>query len=133
MKSTNISNTFSQIKKDKRIALMPFLMAGDPDLETTAKILLELQASGADMIEIGIPYSDPLADGPIIQMAASRALSSGTSPDKVFKMLSELKDELSIPIILFTYSNPLINRGLEEFCMESAKAGVSGLVVPDLY
>ncbi len=107
-------------------------MAGDPDLETTAKILLELQASGADMIELGIPYSDPLADGPIIQLAASRALSSGTSPEKVFKMLSELRDELSIPIILFTYSNPLINRGLQEFCEEASKVGVSGLVVPDL-
>jgi len=107
-------------------------MAGDPDLEITAKILLELQSSGADIIELGIPYSDPLADGPIIQLAASRALSSGTSPDKVFKMLTELKGQLLIPIILFTYSNPLINRGLEEFCLEASKAGVSGLVVPDL-
>lgn len=132
MKSTNISRSFSKIKKDKRIALMPFLMAGDPDLGTTAKILLELQASGADMIELGIPYSDPLADGPIIQLAASRALSSGTSLDKVFKMLSELRNELSIPIILFTYSNPLLNRGIEVFCEEASKAGVSGLVVPDL-
>ena len=111
---------------------MPFLMAGDPDLETTSRILLELQERGADIIELGIPYSDPLADGPIIQLAASRALSSGTSPDKVFKMLSELKDQLSIPIILFTYSNPLLNRGLEEFCCEASQAGVSGLVVPDL-
>ena len=132
LKSTNISSSFLQVKKDKRIALMPFIMAGDPDLETTAKILLELQASGADMIELGIPYSDPLADGPIIQLAASRALSSGTSPDKVFKMLSLLKDELEIPIILFTYSNPLLNRGLDAFCVEASKAGVSGLVVPDL-
>ena len=115
MKSTNISRSFFKIKKDKRIALMPFLMAGDPDLETTAKILLELQANGADMIELGIPYSDPLADGPIIQLAASRALSAGTSPDKVFKMLSELRDQLTIPIILFSYSNPLINKGRENF------------------
>ena len=107
-------------------------MAGDPDLQTTEKILLELQASGADIIELGIPYSDPLADGPIIQLAASRALASGTSPDKVFQMLSKLKDQLSIPIILFTYSNPLINRGLEEFCLAASQSGVSGLVVPDL-
>tara|TARA_B100000212_G_scaffold317738_1_gene273615 strand:- start:1803 stop:2582 length:780 start_codon:yes stop_codon:yes gene_type:complete len=124
--------SFSKIKKEKRIALMPFLMAGDPDLETTAKILLELQANGADMIELGIPYSDPLADGPIIQLAASRALSAGTSPERVFKMLSELKDHLTIPIILFTYSNPLINKGLEEFCLQASTVGVSGLVVPDL-
>ena len=107
-------------------------MAGDPNLDTTAKLLLELQASGADMIELGIPYSDPLADGPIIQLAASRALTSGTSLESVFKMLSNLKDKLSIPIILFTYSNPLINRGLEEFCLDASMAGVSGLVVPDL-
>jgi len=107
-------------------------MAGDPDLETTAKILLELQANGADMIELGIPYSDPLADGPIIQLAASRALSAGTSPDRVLKMLSELRDQLTIPIILFTYSNPLINKGLEEFCLQASEVGVSGLVVPDL-
>jgi len=132
LKSTNISESFSKIKKEERIALMPFLMAGDPDLETTSRILLELQANGADMIELGIPYSDPLADGPIIQLAASRALSSGTSPDKVFNMLSGLKNELSIPIILFTYSNPLINIGLEAFCLEASTAGVSGLVVPDL-
>ena len=132
LKSTNISKSFSKIKKEERIALMPFLMAGDPDLETTSKILLELQASGADMIELGIPYSDPLADGPIIQLAASRALSSGTTPDKVFQMLSGLKNELSIPIILFTYSNPVINRGLKSFCLEASRAGVSGLVVPDL-
>ena len=111
---------------------MPFLMAGDPDLETTAKILLELQANGADMVELGIPYSDPLADGPIIQLSASRALSAGTSPNRVFKMLSELRDQLKIPIILFTYSNPLINKGLEEFCSQASEVGVSGLVVPDL-
>ena len=132
LKSSNISRSFSKIKDEKRMALMPFLMAGDPDLETTAKILLELQASGADMVELGIPYSDPLADGPIIQLAASRALLSGTSPEKVFTMLSELKGDLSIPIILFTYSNPLINRGLDQFCLEASRAGVSGLVVPDL-
>ncbi len=132
LKSKTISGSFSKIKKEKRIALMPFLMAGDPDLETTAKILLELQANGADMIELGIPYSDPLADGPIIQLAASRALSAGTSADKVFKMLSDLRDELEIPIILFTYSNPLINKGLEEFCVLASNVGVSGLVVPDL-
>ena len=128
----NISNLFLKIKKEGRIALMPFLMAGDPNLRTTAEILLKLQDKGADIIELGIPYSDPLADGPVIQLAASRALSSGTSPKKVFKMLSELRSKLSIPIILFTYSNPLINKGLEEFCEEASNVGVSGLVVPDL-
>lgn len=107
-------------------------MAGDPDLETSAQLLLKLQESGADIIELGIPYSDPLADGPIIQLAASRALSSGASLSRVFEMLNNLKGKLSIPIVLFTYTNPLINRGLERFCDDAFQAGVSGLVVPDL-
>ena len=109
---SKLETCFSQIKKEEKIALMPFIMAGDPDLNTSAQILLRLQAEGADIIELGIPYSDPLADGPIIQLAASRALSSGTTPLRVFEMLDSLKGKLSIPVILFTYSNPLINRGM---------------------
>ena len=127
-----LETCFAQIKKEKRIALMPFIMAGDPDLNSSAQILLSLQEAGADIVELGIPYSDPLADGPIIQLAASRALSSGTSPKAVLKMLSNLKEKLTIPVILFTYSNPLLNCGMEKFCDEAAKAGASGLVVPDL-
>jgi tryptophan synthase alpha chain len=111
---------------------MPFLMAGDPDLERTRAVLLALQAAGADMIELGIPYSDPLADGPVIQAAASRALASATTPGKVLEMLGSLRGELTIPVILFTYSNPLLNRGMEAFCRAAAAAGAAGLVVPDL-
>jgi tryptophan synthase alpha chain len=111
---------------------MPFLMAGDPDLERTRAVLLALQAAGADMIELGIPYSDPLADGPVIQAAASRALASATTPGKVLEMLESLRGELTIPVILFTYSNPLLNRGMEAFCRAAAAAGAAGLVVPDL-
>jgi tryptophan synthase alpha chain len=111
---------------------MPFLMAGDPDLEGTRASLLALQASGADLIELGIPYSDPLADGPVIQAAASRALASATTPGRVLEMLASLKGELTIPLILFTYSNPLLNRGMEAFCRDAAAAGAAGLVVPDL-
>ena len=132
LKNSSISNLFSKISKEGRIALMPFLMAGDPDLRTSAQILLKLQDSGADIIELGIPYSDPLADGPVIQLAASRALSSGTSISSVFEMLSDLRDKLHTPIVLFTYCNPLINRGMEKFCDEASAIGVSGLVVPDL-
>ena len=111
---------------------MPFVMAGDPDLDTTAEILLELQSAGADMIELGIPYSDPLADGPVIQAAASRSLKAGTTPTGVLKMLESIKTKLHIPIILFTYSNPLISRGMSLFCEEASQAGATGLVVPDL-
>ena len=111
---------------------MPFLMAGDPTLEITSEILFTLQDQGADLIELGIPYSDPLADGPIIQLAASRALRGGTSPIKVLNLLTNIKDKLRIPIILFTYFNPLLNFGFKVFCERAAKAGVSGLIIPDL-
>ena len=94
---TTISSCFNQIYREGRIALMPFLMAGDPDLVTTSEILLRLQDEGADIIELGIPYSDPLADGPVIQAAASRSLKASTTPLRVLEMLSGLRDRLSIP------------------------------------
>jgi tryptophan synthase alpha chain len=111
---------------------MPFLMAGDPDLATTRSTLLALQAAGADLVELGIPYSDPLADGPVIQAAASRALAAATTPARVLEMLAGLRGELTLPVVLFTYSNPLLNRGMEAFCRAAAAAGAAGLVVPDL-
>jgi len=130
--TTPIQQRFSQLERQGRCALMPFLMAGDPDLSITRDALLALQDAGADLIELGIPYSDPLADGPVIQAAASRALDCGTTPGRVLEMLCGLKAELHIPVILFTYSNPLLNRGMEEFCRDAASVGAAGLVVPDL-
>ncbi len=130
--SSSIALRFEQLKREGRMALMPFLMAGDPDLSVTAEVLLSLQAAGADMVELGMPYSDPLADGPVIQAAAARALAAGTTPNKVLEMLASLRRQLSIPVILFTYSNPLLNVGMERFCEQAAAAGASGLVVPDL-
>lgn len=118
--------------REQRLALMPFVMAGDPDLQSTADVLLSLQAHGADVVELGIPYSDPLADGPVIQASAYRALEAGTTPGRVLEMLASLKGKLTIPVILFTYSNPLLNRGPEAFFAEAAAAGASGLVIPDL-
>ena len=130
--SSSIAQRFEQLKQDGRLALMPFLMAGDPDLFVTAEVLLSLQSAGADMVELGMPYSDPLADGPVIQAAAARALAAGTTPTKVLEMLTSLKGQLTIPVILFTYSNPLLNVGMEAFCERAAAAGAAGLVVPDL-
>ena len=129
---TPIQQRFSDLQAQGRCALMPFLMAGDPDLEATKATLLALQAQGADLVELGIPYSDPLADGPVIQAAASRALAAATTPAKVLAMLTSLRGELTIPVVLFTYSNPLLNRGMEAFCRDAAAAGAAGLVVPDL-
>ena len=127
-----IQRRFQELDRLGRCALMPFLMAGDPDAATTAATLLALQAAGADLIELGIPYSDPLADGPVIQAAAGRALAQGTTPATVLAMLAGLRGRLTIPVVLFTYSNPLLNRGMETFCRDAAAAGAAGLVVPDL-
>ena len=129
---TPIQRRFAALRQHGRCALMPFLMAGDPHLATTGATLLALQEAGADLIELGIPYSDPLADGPVIQAAAGRALAAGTTPGAVLAMLAELRGRLSLPVVLFTYSNPLLNRGMERFCQEAAAAGAAGLVVPDL-
>ncbi|MCT0249796.1 tryptophan synthase subunit alpha [Synechococcus sp. CS-205] len=130
--STPIQRRFAGLRERGRCALMPFLMAGDPDLATTRATLLALEAEGSDLIELGIPYSDPLADGPVIQAAASRSLAAGTTPTAVLEMLAGLRGELTLPVVLFTYTNPLLNRGLETFCREAAAAGAAGLVVPDL-
>lgn len=129
---TPIQQCFSALRQRGRCALMPFLMAGDPDLASTRACLLALQANGADLVELGIPYSDPLADGPVIQAAASRGLAAGTTPALVLEMLRSLKGELTMPVVLFTYSNPLLNQGMAAFCSAAAAAGAAGLVVPDL-
>ena len=129
---SKIDEKFLELKKSNKLALMPFIMAGDPSIEKTSDILLKLQEKGADLIELGIPYSDPLADGPIIQLSASRALKSGTTPKKVIQLLESLKDRLNIPIILFTYFNPLLSFGFENFCKLASSVGVSGLIIPDL-
>ena len=111
---------------------MPFLMAGDPSLDITRNILLKLEEKGADFIELGIPYSDPLADGPIIQLSASRALASGTSLVQVLNLLKTLKGKLNIPVILFTYFNPLLSFGFKRFCEIASDIGVAGIIIPDL-
>ena len=129
---SKVDEMFCELKNKKKLALMPFIMAGDPNIEITSEILLKLQENGADLIELGVPYSDPLADGPVIQVAASRALKSGTSLNKVIKLLESLKGKLKIPIILFSYLNPLLCFGFGKFCEMASNAGVSGLIVPDL-
>ena len=127
-----IKNKFDELRRNGRFALMPFLMAGDPNLDITSEILLKLQEKGADFIELGIPYSDPLADGPIIQLSAYKALNSGTTLKKVLNLLLTLKGKLHIPIILFTYFNPLLSFGFTKFCKIAADAGAGGIIIPDL-
>ncbi|AFY47392.1 tryptophan synthase, alpha chain [Nostoc sp. PCC 7524] len=129
---TAISDRFQTLKRNQECALIPFITAGDPDLETTAAALKILDSSGADLIELGVPYSDPLADGPVIQAAATRALQRGTKLEGVLEMLQAITPNLQAPIILFTYYNPILHRGIDKFLEQIAAAGVSGLVVPDL-
>ncbi len=129
---TSVSQRFEYLRSHARCALIPFITAGDPDLETTAKALQTLDANGADLIELGVPYSDPLADGPVIQAAATRALQHGTKLDAVLAVVQQVSPILQAPIILFTYYNPILNRGIDTFLEQARAAGARGLVVPDL-
>lgn len=129
---TAISRCFESLRSRSQPALIPFITAGDPDLDTTAKALQILDSKGADIIELGVPYSDPLADGPVIQAAATRALAKGVQLDSVLEVVSQVSPNLRSPIILFTYYNPILNRGIPQFLQQIAQAGVKGLVVPDL-
>jgi tryptophan synthase alpha chain len=128
----SVSGCMDALRDRGQCALVPFITAGDPDLATTAKALQILDNNGADLIELGVPYSDPLADGPVIQAAATRALQNGTKLENVLDMLKNISPPLRSPIILFTYYNPVLNRGIETFFQEIAAAGASGIVIPDL-
>jgi tryptophan synthase alpha chain len=129
---TVISDRFKNLAQHQQCALIPFITAGDPDLTTTAEALRVLDRNGASIIELGVPYSDPLADGPVIQAAATRALHKGTSLEAVLEMLATTTPDLQAPITLFNYYNPILNRGIDNFLSSIKKAGVAGLVVPDL-
>lgn len=109
-----------------------YFTAGIPQLEDTADIIQLIQDSGADMIEIGMPYSDPVADGPVIQQAHELALRNGMTIEKLFSQLKSIKHELKIPVILMGYINPVLSFGFENFCKECSESGVSGLIIPDL-
>ncbi|KAK9146521.1 hypothetical protein Sjap_006424 [Stephania japonica] len=115
-----------------KVAFIPYITAGDPDLSTTAEALKLLDSCGSGIIEVGVPYSDPLADGPVIQAAATRALARGTNFNAVISMLKEVIPQISCPIALFTYFNPILKRGIEKFMVTIKDVGVHGLVVPDV-
>ncbi|NEN91207.1 MAG: tryptophan synthase subunit alpha [Okeania sp. SIO3H1] len=131
----SVSHRFESLRNSengRQCAFIPFITAGDPDLETTAKALEVLDKSGADLIELGVPYSDPLADGPVIQAAATRSLARGTTLESVLEVVQTASKRLRSPIILFTYYNPILSRGVESFLKKIYDAGARGLVVPDL-
>lgn len=129
---TYIAHLFQSLRDRHQCALIPFITAGDPDLKTTEEALRVLDRNGADLIELGVPYSDPLADGPVIQAAATRALNTGIKLEQVLEMVQNVSPQLQAPIILFTYYNPILNRGIKPFLEQLVSVGIRGLVVPDL-
>jgi tryptophan synthase alpha chain len=129
---SRLESCFERLRAAGERALVAYLTAGDPSLETTARLAVEAQRRGADVLELGVPFSDPLADGPVIQRAAQRALARGASLRRVLELVAALRSELTIPIALLTYYNPLLAFGLRAFAETAAKGGVDGVIVADL-
>jgi tryptophan synthase alpha chain len=128
-----IETTFRNLKREGRRGFIPFITAGDPDLETTAKLLVELARLGASVIELGIPFSDPMADGPVIQRASERALRHDFGIREVLDVVSQARPAMmDVPLVLFSYFNPLLQYGPERLGREAAQAGVDGVLVTDL-
>lgn len=127
-----IDQTFSQCRAAKRAAFIPFLMGGDPDLRTTGTLLRALADGGADVIEVGVPFSDPIADGAANQAAATRALEAGTTLSGVLRLVAQHRDALGVPVVLFTYYNPIHARGVDTFAEQAASSGVDGVLCVDL-
>lgn len=131
--TTTIDNRITRLfKSGKKNLLNIYFTAGFPNLEDTIPIIKALEKSGADIVEIGMPYSDPLADGPTIQESSTRALKNGMSINKLFEQLAQIRKEVSIPIILMGYLNPVLQYGIEKFCEKAAEVGVDGFILPDL-
>jgi tryptophan synthase alpha chain len=129
---SRIAERFAERKAAGEAAFIPYLTCGDPSLARTAELVRALDRAGADVIELGVPFSDPLADGPTIQAASTRALAAGTTLAKILGLVRELRPEVRAALLLFTYANPVWRFGLERFCREAAAAGADGLLVPDL-
>lgn len=117
--------------KDKK-AFISFITCGDPNLETTEELLLTMEKGGVDLIELGIPFSDPTAEGPVIQGANIRALSQGVTTDKIFDMIRRVRPKLSIPLVFMTYANVVFSYGIERFVKTAAEVGMSGIILPDV-
>jgi tryptophan synthase alpha chain len=127
-----ISDVFARLKENGDKGFIPYITAGDPNLETTRDLVLELARRGSDVIELGIPFSDPLADGPTNQASAQRALESGTTLEAIFKCVAEIRKSSDVPIIFMTYYNPVYQYGLEAFVSSCTDVGVNGALITDL-
>ncbi|HEY6329280.1 MAG TPA: tryptophan synthase subunit alpha [Blastocatellia bacterium] len=127
-----IDAKFESLARGRKKAFIPYLTAGDPDLETTRDLILEMERRGADIIELGVPFSDPMADGPVIQRASQRALQTGIGVTDCLALAEEVRKQSEIPIVLFSYYNPLLAIGLDSLAGELTRAGIDGLLVTDM-
>src|SRR5712692_10885351 len=127
-----IADTFARLRRERRPGLVTYTTAGDPDLPRTAEILKALDRAGADVLEVGVPFSDPLADGPVIQRATERALAAGGSLRASLAMIEQIRPHVSAPIVVFSYANPLLRMGVAEFARRAAGVGVDGVLALDL-
>lgn len=132
MKSNRITEKFQELNGSGKKGLITYLTAGDPDLETDIEIASVMESAGADLIEIGIPFSDPVADGPSIQQASIRSLAKGISMFRIIETIGKMRQRVKAPLIIMTYYNPIFQYGLERFAADAVLAGVDGLIVPDL-
>jgi tryptophan synthase alpha chain len=129
---SRLDAAFSRLRTAGERALVAYFMGGDPSLEVTGRLVREAARQGADVVELGAPFSDPLADGPVVQRAGARALAGGTSLVRVLEAVADLRRDVSVPMVLMTYYNPLLAFGLQAFAETAAKAGLDGVLVPDL-
>lgn len=129
---SRIADAFTRLKADGRGGFIPFITAGDPDLETTRALLIELARAGATIIELGVPFSDPMADGPVIQRASERALRHPFGLAEILELTASVRRETDVPVVLFSYFNPLLQYGMERLSREARGAGIDGVLVTDL-
>jgi tryptophan synthase alpha chain len=129
---SRIVDTFARLRAGKRTGLVTYTTAGDPDLRRSGEILCALERGGADILEVGVPFSDPLADGPVIQRATERALASGGSLRATLSLVEQVRPQVRAPIVIFTYANPLLRMGIDAFAARAAAAGVDGVLALDL-
>jgi tryptophan synthase alpha chain len=127
-----MSETFARLKRENKKGFIPFITAGDPDLETTKRLMVELAHRGATIIELGVPFSDPMADGPVIQRASERALRQGFGLPEILDLVRDVRKQTNVPVVLFSYFNPLLQFGLEKLVREVEHAEIDGILVTDL-
>jgi tryptophan synthase alpha chain len=129
---SRIKKRFDDLKAANKKGFIPFITAGDPDIDTSIEIVLKLAELGADIIELGVPFSDPMADGPTIQLSSQHALEKGVNLPVILEMVSKVREKTNVPIVLFSYLNPLLNYGIEKLAADAANAGIEGVLITDV-